>query len=480
MGYEPVIGLEVHVQLNTKTKIFCSCSTEFGTPPNTHVCPVCMGQPGVLPVLNGEALGKAIKAGLALDCEIPGSSKFDRKNYFYPDLPKGYQISQFDFPIAVKGSLEIDLPGGRIKKIGITRAHMEEDAGKLIHGEGKSYSYVDLNRAGVPLLEIVSEPDIRSSEEAYYYLKELRNVMKYIGVSDVNMEEGSLRCDANVSLRPEGEQKFGTKVEIKNMNSFNGVRHAIDYEIERQKGLLGEGKAIVQETMLYDAAVNKTFPMRSKEEANDYRYFPEPDLPPVRIGPDEIEKIKKSIPELPRQRKLRFIHEYGLGMQEAETLTDDRELADYFEETAGKTKAGPKKAVNWILSETNAYINSMKISFPDFSKKVPPESSGELLSLIEDGSISGKMAKEIYGKMVETGKTPSAIIEKDGYKQMSDTGEIEKIVAEILNKYPSEVKKYKDGNEKVISFFVGEIMKATKGSANPKSVNEILRNELKS
>ncbi|MGA2141940.1 MAG: Asp-tRNA(Asn)/Glu-tRNA(Gln) amidotransferase subunit GatB, partial [Brevinematales bacterium] len=470
MEYEAVIGLEVHVQLNTLTKIFCSCSTQFGTPPNTHVCPVCMGQPGVLPVLNAKALEKAVKAGLSLDSEVPSFSKFDRKNYFYPDLPKGYQISQFDFPIAKGGYLDIDLPGGSVRKIGITRAHMEEDAGKLIHAEGRPYSLVDLNRAGVPLLEIVSEPDIRTSEEAYYYLKELRNTMKYIGVSDVNMEEGSLRCDANISIRPAGEKKLGTKVEVKNMNSFNGVRHAIDYEIERQKGLLSTGKKIDQETRTFDAGSGRTLPMRSKEEANDYRYFPEPDLPPIRMKPEDIEKIKKTLPELPRAKKLRFIEQYKLPLQDAETLTDEMELADYFENVNEKTKAGPKKAANWILSETNALVNLMKLPIGEFEKKVPYGNTAGLLDLIENGSISGKMAKDIYLEMVRSGKKPGMIIEAGGLKQISDTGELEKAVGAVIAAHPGEVRKFKEGNEKLIGFFVGEVMKATKGQANPKAV----------
>ncbi len=478
MEYEAVIGLEVHVQLNTLTKIFCSCSTQFGTPPNTHVCPVCMGQPGVLPVLNSEALEKAVKAGLSLNCEVPSFSKFDRKNYFYPDLPKGYQISQFDFPISKNGFIDIDLSGGNVKRIGITRAHMEEDAGKLIHEEGRPYSLVDLNRAGVPLLEIVSEPDMRTSEEAYNYLKELRSIMKYIGVSDVNMEEGSLRCDANISIRPLGEKKLGTKVEVKNMNSFNGVRHAIDYEIERQKEILSGGKPVDQETRTFDAPSGKTFPMRSKEEANDYRYFPEPDLPPIRMKPGTVDRIRKSIPELPRARKLRFIEEYMITAQDAETLTDEKELAVYFEEVAGKTKAGPKKAANWILSEMNAQINSMKIPIDKFQKKVPVENIIDLLDLVEEGTISGKMAKDIYAEMASSGKKAGEIIGAKGLKQISDADEIEKVVDRVIAGHPAEVKKFKDGNDKLIGFFVGEVMKATGGQANPKAVNEILRKKL--
>jgi len=490
MEYEAVIGLEVHVQLNTLSKIFCSCSTQFGTPPNSQVCPVCMGQPGVLPVLNSGALEKAVKAGLSLDCEIPSFSKFDRKNYFYPDLPKGYQISQFDFPIAKNGFIDIDLPDGSVKRIGITRAHMEEDAGKLIHSDKKPYSLVDFNRAGVPLLEIVSEPDLRSSEEAYYYLKELKNTMKYIGVSDVNMEEGSLRCDANISIRPKGEKKLGTKVEIKNMNSINGVRHAIDYEIDRQETLFSDGKLVEQETRLFDAASGRTLPMRSKEEANDYRYFPEPDLPPIRIKEQEIAKIKRSLPELPRARKHRFIEQYRVTPQDAETLTDEKERADYFEAVVSEKiikvfKADPektgeisKKAANWILTETSALVNSSKITFDEFKKRVPPVNTAALLVSIESGVISGKMAKDIYPEMAASGRTSEEIINERGLKQITDTAELEKAVEQVITSHPSEVKQYKEGNEKLIGFFVGEVMKATKGQANPRAVNEILRRRL--
>jgi len=478
MEYEAVIGLEVHVQLNTKSKIFCGCSTEFGAKPNTHVCPVCMGMPGVLPVLNREVLNKAIKAGLSLNCEISLFSKFDRKNYFYPDLPKGYQISQYDYPIAKNGFIEVDLPDGSIKRIGITRAHMEEDAGKLIHTEGLPQSYVDLNRAGVPLLEIVSEPDMRTAEEAYYYLKELRNIMKYIDVSDVNMEEGSLRCDANVSVRPFGQKEFGTKVEIKNMNSFNGVKKAIEYEIERQLMALREGEKIIQETRLFDSKQNKTFSMRGKEEANDYRYFPEPDLPPIIIEKSFVDKIKNSIPELPRTKKLRFINDYGITMQDAETLTDDKALSDYFEECVKTAKTEPKKVANWILSETNAYINSYKISALDFGKRVTSKATAELLNYVEDGIISGKIAKEVYAEMVEKRKAPGEIIKEKGLKQISDTGELERLIDKVLDSHQNEVEKYKAGNLKLLGFFVGEIMKETRGQANPKAVNEILKQKL--
>ena len=478
MKYEAVIGLEVHVQLNTRSKIFCGCSTEFGAPPNTHVCPVCMGQPGVLPVLNKEVLYKAIKAGLALNGEIALYSKFDRKNYFYPDLPKGYQISQYDLPIMKNGYLDITLSSGEVKRIGITRMHMEEDAGKLIHSEGEAVSYVDFNRAGVPLLEIVSEPDMRSSEEAYFYLKELRNIMKYIEVSDVNMEEGSLRCDANVSIRPKGEKRFGTKVEIKNMNSFNSVKRAIEYEIARQIEILESGGTIFQETRLYDAEKNKTFSMRTKEEAHDYRYFPEPDLPPIVIDKSLIEEIRNSLPELPVERRKRFVTEYSLTQFDANLLTEEKELADYFEYCVKNSRVEPKKFANWIQSEVLAVLNEKNITIKDFENIVQPGELINLLSFIEDGTISGKIAKDVFLEMINTGKCAREIIELKGLKQITDSSEIERWVNEVIDKNPKEVEKYRQGNEKILGFFVGEVMKLSKGKANPKLVNEILRKKL--
>lgn len=478
MDWEVVIGLEVHVQLNTKTKIFCNCSTEFGAPPNTHVCPVCMGQPGVLPVLNEATLEKAVKAGLAMNCEIGRYSKFDRKNYFYPDLPKGYQISQFEYPIDGKGFLDIDLPDGMVKRIGITRAHLEEDAGKLIHVEGASHSLVDLNRAGTPLLEIVSEPDMRSAEEAYYYLIELRNIMKYIGVSDVNMEEGSLRCDANISVRPKGQQELGTKVEIKNMNSFTGVKKAISYEIERQIFAKENGESIVQETRLYDSHQNKTFSMRSKEEANDYRYFPDPDLPPIEVSDEFIEKISQSLPELPRARKLRFKEQYGLTMQDAETLTTERELADYFEETVKAAKIPVKKVSNWVQSEVMAVLNQRTWKIPDLDTKVSPTALAELLTLLEADSINGNTAKMVFNEMIESGQSASSIVEAKGLKQVSDNSALEKMVDEVLANNPKEAERFKNGEQKLMGFFVGQVMKVSKGQANPKLVNQIVRQKL--
>ncbi|OHD54249.1 MAG: aspartyl/glutamyl-tRNA amidotransferase subunit B [Spirochaetes bacterium GWF1_51_8] len=479
MEYEVVIGLEVHVQFNTATKIFCGCSTEFGAAPNTHVCEVCMGQPGVLPVLNKGVLDRAVKAGLALNCGISGYSKFDRKNYFYPDLPKGYQISQFDYPICGKGYLDIDLPDGSTKRVGITRAHMEEDAGKLVHTEGAAYSLVDLNRAGVPLLEIVSEPDMRSSDEAFAYLKSLRNIMKYIGVSDVNLEEGSLRCDANISIRPRGETKLGTKVEIKNMNSFNGVKKAIEHEIERQIYAKESGEKIVQETRLYDAAQNKTFPMRSKEEANDYRYFPEPDLPPVCVTGEQIEAVRKTLPELPRDKMLRFEKDYKITRQDAITLTDDIDLAAYFEKCLETFKGEPKKAANWIQAEVMAVLNELSMTIAEYAEKIMPAADvAELLTCVDDGTITGKMAKDVYASMVDTKKSAKTIIAEKGLKQVSDTGELEKVIDKIIADNPGEVEKYRSGKKNVIGFFVGQAMKETKGQANPKMLNELLTKKL--
>lgn len=478
MDYETVIGLEVHVQLNTKTKIFCGCSTEFGASPNSHVCPVCMGQPGVLPVLNEEVLNKSIRAGLALNSKISEYSKFDRKNYFYPDLPKGYQVSQFDYPICEGGYIDIDFSDGSVKRIGVTRAHMEEDAGKLVHVEGASYSLVDLNRAGVPLLEIVSEPDMRSSEEAYLYLRSLRTIMKYINISDVNMEEGSLRCDANISIRPVGQKEFGTRVEIKNMNSFNGVRKAIDYEVERQIFAVENGEKITQETRLYDTKQNKTHPMRSKEEANDYRYFPEPDLPPIEVARDIVDKAKTDLPELPRAKKLRFVSEYDLPIQDGETLTDDREIADYFEASIKGYNGKPKKVANWVQSEVMGVLNELSMSIVEFAEIVKPAGIAELLNFIDDGTISGKIAKEVFAEMVDSKKNAKSIIDAKGLKQVSDSGELESIVDKIIAANPDEVERYKGGKKNLIGFFVGQVMKETRGQANPKMVNDILRKKL--
>ncbi len=477
MEYEAVIGLEVHVQLNTESKIFCSCPTKFGAEPNTQTCPVCQGHPGVLPVLNQEVLKKGILAGLALNSRISKFSKFDRKNYFYPDLPKAYQISQFDKPICLGGYIEISTPEGP-KKIGITRLHLEEDAGKLIHSDDPAHevSYVDLNRTGVPLAEIVSEPDMRNGDEAYEYLSNLKSIMKYIGVSDVNMEEGSLRCDVNISVRHKGETKLGQKVEIKNLNSFKAVKAAIAYEFSRQKDLweYGDQDQIIQETRLWNSDRNETVSMRSKESANDYRYFPDPDLPPVILDDEYIESIRKTLPELPKEKRSRFTEQYGLTEADASVLTSVRELADYFEETV-KAGAAAQKAANWIQSEVLAKLNDPE-KIHDFIIK--PEMLAELISLIEDSTISGKIAKTVFAAMLETGKTPSVIVNEQGLRQVTDTSAIEPVIQKILDANPQSVKDYKDGKAKALGFLVGQIMKESKGKANPQIVNELLKKKL--
>jgi aspartyl-tRNA(Asn)/glutamyl-tRNA(Gln) amidotransferase subunit B len=473
MEFEPVIGLEVHAQLKTKSKIFSPAVTEFGAPPNSQVNPICLGMPGVLPVLNGKALEYAVKAALALNCEIHGRSRFARKNYFYPDLPKGYQISQYEEPFSTNGWLEIGTDGAT-KKIRITRIHMEEDAGKLVHENAGGSSYVDLNRAGVPLIEIVSEPDIASAEEAALYLKKLRAILMYIGVCDGNMEEGSLRCDANVSVRPRGSNTLGTKVEIKNVNSFKFIQKAIEYEIRRQVSVIEGGGSIVQETRLFDAERGVTFSMRTKEEAHDYRYFPDPDLLPVVIEKEKIEELRASLPELPDQRLRRFIDEYKLPEYDASVLTATKEIADYFEECL-KYYDNPKNISNWIMTEV---MREMKEEEGTEEMPLSPKNLAELLQLIDDGTISGKIAKDVFQDMVSTGKTAKEIVEEKGIKQISDRGELETVISEILKNHPGEISRYKAGDEKLIGFFVGKVMKATQGKANPKVVNEILVAEL--
>ena len=473
MDYEPVIGLEVHAQLKTKSKIFSPAPTEFGAPPNSQVNPICLGMPGVLPVLNGKALEYAVKAALAVNCEIHGRSRFARKNYFYPDLPKGYQISQYEEPFSTGGWLDIGA-NGAAKKIRITRIHMEEDAGKLVHENAGGSSYVDLNRAGVPLIEIVSEPDIASADEAVQYLKKLRSILMYIGVCDGNMEEGSLRCDANVSVRPRGGKTLGTKVEIKNVNSFKFIQKAIEYEIRRQVSVIEGGGNIVQETRLFDADKGVTFSMRTKEEAHDYRYFPDPDLLPVVIEKEKIEELRASLPELPDQRLMRFTEEYKLPEYDASVLTASKEIADYFEECLGAYN-NPKAVSNWIMTEV---MREMKDEEEPGEMPVSPGSLAGLLLLIDDGTISGKIAKDVFQEMVSTGRTAKEIVGEKGIKQISDRGELESIVAEILKNHPGEISRYKAGDEKLIGFFVGKVMKATQGKANPKVVNEILIAEL--
>jgi aspartyl-tRNA(Asn)/glutamyl-tRNA(Gln) amidotransferase subunit B len=473
MSYEPVIGLEVHAQLKTKSKIFSAVSTEFGAAPNTQVSPICIGMPGVLPVLNGRALEYAVKTALALNCDIHQKSRFARKNYFYPDLPKGYQISQYEEPFSTNGWLEIGT-NGSAKKIRITRIHMEEDAGKLIHDTRANVSHVDLNRAGVPLVEIVSEPDIGSADEAVEYLKKLRSIVRYIGVCDGNMEEGSLRCDANISVRPEGTSELGTKVEIKNVNSFKFIQKAIEYEIKRQISLLENGEKVVQETRLYDSVKDVTFSMRTKEEAHDYRYFPDPDLLPVIIESETIEELRNSLPELPDARFKRFTQEFGLPEYDAEVLTASREIADYFEEALGLYD-NPKTISNWIMTEL---LREVKEEDDIATLSVTPERLAELLKLIDDGTISGKIAKDVFADMISSGKSAKEIVEDKGIKQISDESELEQIVAGILEKHPDEISRYKGGDQKLLGFFVGQVMKATQGKANPKVVNEILRKEL--
>lgn len=472
MEYEAVIGLEVHIQLLTKTKIFCSCSTDFGAAPNTHVCPVCLGMPGVLPVLNRQVVEYAIRLGIALNCEINKFSRFARKNYFYPDLPKGYQISQYELPILKGGYVDIFIDG-EYRKIGLERIHMEEDAGKTIHRSDGSY--VDLNRAGVPLLEMVSLPVMHTPQEASEYLRTIRRIVRYLGICDGNMEEGSMRCDANISMRPKGETKLGTKAELKNMNSFRHVERALEYEIERQTAALENGEKIVQETRLWDEKSAITKSMRTKEEAFEYRYFPDPDLVPLIIDDEWIERIRNEIPELPKQRLERFVREYGLKKEDAQTLTDEKVLADYFEE-AVKNSKNPKSVANWILSELLGYLNKENKTIE--TTLIKPEYIKELVELIDNNTISGKIGKTVFYDMYKTGRKPKAVIEEKGLKQITDTDAIEKMIVEIIDKNPKAIEQYKSGKKNTIGFFVGQVMKATKGKANPKIVNDILIKKL--
>ncbi len=472
--YEAVIGLEVHAQLLTESKAFCGCSTKFGNSPNSNVCPICLGHPGVLPVLNKKVVEFTIKIGLATDCKINERSIFARKNYFYPDLPKGYQISQYEEPICEHGSITVTLSSGEEKKIGITRIHMEEDAGKSIHDQGLD-TLVDVNRCGVPLIEIVSEPDMRSAEEAYLYLSKIKQLVQYLEICDGNMEEGSLRCDANVSVRLKGAKEFGTKREIKNMNSFRNVERAINFEIESQIDILEDGGKIIQQTLLWDADLNEALPMRSKEEAHDYRYFPEPDLLPVVVSEEWKSEIENNLPELPEVRKIRMIEKYKLPVYDAELLTQSKPIADYYENVIAVT-GDYKTASNWVMTEVLKVINEEKVAIKDFP--VAAGDLGELINLINEGTISSKIAKEIFPVMLNEKKKPSVIVKEKNLVQISDTGEIEKIIKQILDKSTQEVQMYIDGKDKVFGFFVGQVMKETKGKANPKLVNELLRESL--
>lgn len=479
MKYEAVIGLEVHTELQTTTKIFCGCKTSFGAEPNTNVCPVCLGLPGVLPVLNKRVLEFAVRAGLALNCEISRFSKFDRKNYYYPDLPKNFQTSQFDLPICERGHLDIEVNGEK-KQIRITRAHMEEDAGKLVH-HGTSitdsdYSLVDYNRTGTPLLEIVTEPDMRSAKEAVAYLEKMRAILQYIGISDCRMEEGSLRCDANVSVRPVGQKELGTKAEIKNINSFKGVEKAIEYEALRQAEILEDGGKIIQETRTWDEKEGVTKSMRTKEEANDYRYFPEPDLAPFTVSEEYIEDIRKTLPELPDERRERYIANFGLSSTDAQYMTNDKDTSDYFEKVVA-AGADPKASVNWIMGEFASQLSNAGIEIA--KAPVTPENLAKLLALIAKGTISGKIAKKVFAEMWKDGADSEEIVKAQGLVQISDTGALKELVVKVIANNPKAVEDFKAGKKKAVGALVGQIMKETKGKANPKVINELLNDELK-
>ena len=474
MEYEPVIGLEVHAQLSTRSKIFCSCSTTFGADPNTHTCPVCLGMPGSLPVLNRQVVEFTLRMALATHCRIAPYSQFARKNYFYPDLPKGYQISQYELPLAEKGWVEIETENGA-KRINIHRIHMEEDAGKLVHDELQPLSHVDFNRTGVPLIEIVSEPEMQSPQEAAAYLKLLREILRYLEICDGNMEEGSLRCDANISLRPVGSDQLGVKTELKNMNSFRNVQRALEFEIRRQRVMLEKGEPVVQETRLWDAGRNVTVSMRGKEEAHDYRYLPDPDLVPIVVDDQWIAAVKETLPELPDAKRDRFMRDYELPPHDARVLTSSKALADYFEAVL-QGFAQPKVVSNWIMSELLRELKGDDIELQSFN--VPPAHLAELLELIDQEVISGKIAKSVFQEMCATGKSAQAIVAEKGLKQVKDEGAIEATVDAVLAENPQEVQAFRAGKEKLLGFFVGQVMKKTKGKANPQMVNEIIRRKL--
>ncbi|MGA3041441.1 MAG: Asp-tRNA(Asn)/Glu-tRNA(Gln) amidotransferase subunit GatB [Bryobacteraceae bacterium] len=478
--YEPVIGLEVHVQLATVTKIFCGCPTSFGAQPNSNVCPVCLGLPGALPVLNRAAVELAIQAALALNCCVRPVSRFARKNYFYPDLPKGYQISQYEQPLAEHGWVEIQLEGadGAPKRIGVTRVHMEDDAGKSIHdgfADSARYTYVDLNRSGTPLIEIVTEPDMRGSQEAYDFLTGLKQTLEFLNVSTCDMEKGHLRCDANVSVRRKGTERLGTKAEVKNLNSFRFLKLALDHEIARQVGILESGGVIPQETRLFNPETGETATMRSKEHAHDYRYFPEPDLAPLRIADAWLDEIRARMPELPACKRTRFMESYGLSAYDADVLTASRAIAEYYERAAA-VAGDPKAAANWVMGDLMGALNAAGKEIAD--SPVAPERLGELVALIRKGEISGKIAKEVFVKMFSTGDAAPAIVAREGFQQISDTGALEQIVDQVLQQHAKQVEQYKGGKTTVLGFLVGQVMKASRGQANPGVVNDLLKKKL--